>query len=135
MDDHYLFLNSQNSRNLYPYNEACDFTVEQLRPYILEGQWECGLKEINIPLKEETMTICSNLCQESYIENTMLPVLRIVHKKKKESYCLLNDPFYVVMKTHNVNKLRIFIRGRNIKSLSDKQSSVQCTLHLRRKWK
>lgn len=82
MDEHYLYLSSDFSETQYPTNESVDFTVELPQPYILSGQWTCALKEIQIPLEEEIVYVCSDICCESYAENTMVPILRALQKPK-----------------------------------------------------
>ena len=135
----YLFLNSQNSKDLHPENVSTDFTIDLPRAYSLEGDWECALKEIEVSLKEDTLIVCSDICRESYAENTMLPVLRVLRNastkgRKRETYFLFNDPFYVKVKADVLNSVRLFIRGRQLLTIDGDKSNVRCTLHLR-KWK
>ncbi|OOZ37152.1 hypothetical protein BOW52_10365 [Solemya elarraichensis gill symbiont] len=138
MEEHYLFLSSQNCKDLRPNNIASDFTVELPQPYTLEGVWECGLKEIDVSLKEEMMYVCSDICRESYAENTLLPVLRLlpneVKGKKRETYLVFEDPFYVRIKADTLTRVRIFIRGGRLQHIDSDSSTTRCTLHLR-KWK
>ena len=137
--EHYLFLSSRNSKDQYPDNVATDFTIDLPRPFALEGEWECGLKEIDVSLKQNTMFVCSDICRESYAEDTMLPVLRMLRNtptrgRKRETYFVFNDPFYVRIKAEVLNRVRIFIRGSELRALVSDDSEVRCTLHLR-KWK
>ena len=116
MDEHYLYLNSHLSNDRYPANEAVDFTVDLPLTYALEGRWMCALKEIQVSLEEDVVYACSDICEESYAENTMLPVLRMLYKqkgKKSSTFFSFEHPSYVYVKTTNMNSLRIFIRGQS----------------------
>ena len=137
MDEHYLFLSSDSSREQHPSNEPGDFTVELPHPYASDGKWTCGLKEIQMSVREDIVYVCSDICDESYAENTMLPVLRALQKPKGKSvltYFLFDDPMYVKVKPTVVNRVRIFIRDSHLRRINIKDSTVRCTLHLK-KWK
>lgn len=136
--DHYLFLNSQNSKYMHSDNSGTDFTIELPKTYELNGHWECGLKEISVVSNEEKLYVCSDVCEESYVEDTMLPMLRVLYNikkgKKKESYFLFNDPCYIKVKVDKLSRIRMFIRGSQLQSLKTDNFTLYCTLHLRR-WK
>ena len=137
MEEHFLFLSSHLSKEQYPFNKPFDFTIELPHPYELSGQWVCGLKEIQLSLKEDIVYVCSDICEESYAENTMIPVLRTLQKPKGKgslTYFLFDKPMYVKIKPSVMNLLRIFIRGSHLKEVNIKDTTVRCTLHLR-KWK
>ena len=134
MDDHYLFLNSDLSKDRYPTNRPGEFTVELPHPYDLRGQWVCGLKEIRISLTEDALYVCSDVCGESYAENTMLPVLRILQKPKDKSvptYFHFDNPIYVKISSTILNRIRIFIRGSQLGQPNITDPIVRCTLHLK----
>lgn len=137
MEEHYLFLNSSLSKNLHPSNTPLDFTVELPHSYELNGQWACGLKEIQLSVRENIVYVCSDICEESYAENTMIPILRTLHKPEGNSslaYFHFDDPMYVKLKAKVMNRVRIFIRDTQLKGANATDSTVHCTLHLR-KWK
>lgn len=138
MDEHYLFLSSDLSKDQYPSNEPGDFTIELPHPYDLSGsQWLCGLKEIQISITEDVVYVCSDICAESYAENTMVPVLRALQKSKgknKLTYFSFENPMYVRIKPTVLNRVRLFIRGSRLERVNVKDSIVRCTLHFK-KWK
>ena len=132
--EHYLFLNSVDSEKQHPDNTFADFTVELPRTYLLDGVWECYLREVETDVKEDFFYVCTNICQESYVENTLFPVLRAVTKSKSTTkYYSFDDPFYFKLTVDTVNRVRIFIRGRGLRPISSSGSVLRCTLHIR-KW-
>ena len=130
----YLFLNSADSAEQHPDNTCTDFTVELPRTYLFDGVWECCLKEVATDIDEDFFYVCTNICQESYVENTLFPVLRAVTRpRSKTRFYSFEDPFYLKLSVDAVNRVRIFIRGRGLRPISSPGSSFRCTLHIR-KW-
>lgn len=129
MESHYLFLSSQDSKEQYPANTATDFTIELPKVYNLEGRWECALVEIDPGVNANTLYVCTDLCQESYVENTMAPILRrLSNIKKGKKQFEYSVPFYVEVKKTQVDRIRIFIRG----GIDTNNTITRCVLHLRR---
>ena len=135
MNNHYLFLSSNDSKDEYPDNMSTEFTIELPRVYTLEGQWECALAEIEPNVNTDTLYVCADLCQESYAENTMIPVLRrlrnIKKGKKPFEFPVL---YYVPVKKTHIDRIRIFIRGGKLQLIAKDKTITRCVLHLRRRW-
>ena len=137
MDKHYLFLSSDSSKAQFPANAPGDFTIELPLPYDLQGQWMCGLKDISISVGEDVLYVCSDICEESYAEDTMIPILRALQSskgKKTQPYFHFDDPMYVKIKPNVLTRLRIFIRDSKLESPTLQDPIVRCILHLKR-WK
>lgn len=83
MESHYLFMSSNDSTNEFPDKSGTDFTIELPRVYTLKGEWECALVEIEPYVDADTMYVCTVLCQESFVEDTMIPILRRLRNTKK----------------------------------------------------
>ncbi len=133
--DHYLFLSSLNSKDRHPENDSTDFTIEFPAQYRLNGEWECALKEIETNIDSQIMYVCCDLCVQSYVRDTMYPVLRIVKSSKRGKKFTFQDPFYVKVKSDKVNRLRMFIRGSELQPLAKDTTELRCTIHLRKsKW-
>jgi len=136
MEEHYLFLSSEQSKDLFPSNHPGDFTVELPHVYDLEGHWTCAVKEIQIPLRTDIAYVCTDICVESYAENTMVPVLRTLQKASGKSvmtYFLYESPIHVKVKEKALNRIRIFIRDSQLNPVTfDK--ITRCTLQFT-KWK
>ena len=80
---HFFFFDSRDSKNHHPYNTSSDFTVELPKTYDLNGDWEVALKEIEVRVGEDLFYVFSDICQESYVAETLAPVLRSVRREKK----------------------------------------------------
>ncbi len=136
---YYLHLSSEDSKASHPENSAYDFTVEIPRPLYLDGIWECGLVEIVFPndIEANTIHVCCDLIEDSYVSDTFHPVLRAVSNKTKTLerrtiFTTFAYPHYISVKTDSFQRVRIFIRGDNLKHLDSGSDSVNCTLHLRK---
>ena len=133
--DHYFFLSNNNSLKQYPNNIASDFTVELPRPFRLKGNWECALVAIELYLDEDNIYLCTDICEESFVEDTLFPVLRWIRTSKKgrsrERYYQFDRPMYVPLKMNVLTNIRLFIRGPKLRPLERDQTVVRCSIHLR----
>ena len=136
MEELYLLLNSELSKEQHPDNTPTDFTVELPHPRVLDEQWTCTLKDIQIPITEDVLYVCSDICAESYAENTMVPLLRAVYKPNSKkaitSFVHFEDSININVKSGILNRVRIFIRGGDLKRMDIKTTVVRCTLQLKR---
>ena len=132
--DHYLFLNSRNSKEHHQTNTSTDFTVELPKTYQLDGDWEVALKEIECRIGEDLFYVLSDICQESCVNGTLSPILRSVRReRKKDALFTFTDPYYVPVRPDRLSRVRIFIRGRSLQPVKTDATVFYCTLHLRRK--
>ena len=132
--NHYLFISSQDAQDLHPENTSTDFTIELPRTYELTGDWEVALKEIELRIKEDLVYICSDICEESYVHGTLVPILQSARRERKVNVVFqFIDPYYLPVRVSTLNKVRIIIRGRDLKPLPKDKTVVYCTLHLRQK--
>ena len=128
MDQFYLFLSSRDSKNLHPTNRASDFTVQLPRIISLEGQWECGLTEVDVNgALKEPLYLCTNVCGESYVRDTSLPLLRVIAQKKK----VYENPFYMRLTGNSLHHIRIYLKKGDLTEASV-SGGTKCTLHFRR---
>ena len=131
---HFFFFDSRDSKNHHPDNTSSDFTVELPKTYDLNGDWEVALKEIEVRVSEDLFYVFSDICQESYVSETLAPVLRSVRRdKKNKTLFTFTDPYYIQVRTDKLSRVRIFIRGRNLQLLVTDTTVLYCTLHLRKK--
>jgi hypothetical protein len=130
MDQFYLFLSSGDSKNLHPANNASDFTVQLPRIISLEGQWECGLTEIDVNGGlPEPLYLCTDACIESYVKNTSLPLLRVV---VAEDYTVYQVPYYMRVSGDNLHSIRIYLKNQDLQEIKSSPGEIWCVLHFRR---
>ena len=72
----YLYVSSDDSLDLNTSNNAYDFTVNL--PKSITGDFVIALGEITYTSHEEDLYVFCDLCEDSYIKNTSLPILRSV---------------------------------------------------------
>ncbi len=135
MGSHYLYLNSEDSKDKFPNNEPGDFNVELSRSLVLEGSWEIGLIEANFSgtTKANSYYVCSDVCSESHVSDTLYPVLRKVTVTKSQKAVISYDtPTYVKVNRTEIQRLRIFIRDDGLAAFHLLGKTFACTLHLRR---
>ncbi len=134
-NQHYLFLSSLDSQLVHPSNKADDFIVELPHPLHLTGIWECALVDMQLSRSQNSSLVfyvCCDLCEDSYVNNTQLPVLRSLSSKAK-TFTQFSQPQYMRVKRDRVTRLRVFIRSWSDIDLSLAKELVTCTLHLRRR--
>ena len=127
---HYLYLNYNDSINIYSSNTPYDFIVELPNTlYLDEKRWVCALVDINSnEINNENYYLFIDFCESSYVRNTWLPVLR---------YTNLTNTFsrlsYVNVTRDHIAKFRVYIRDNNLQTPSFNCESLSCTLVIKRK--
>ena len=70
-----LYLSSSDCVDTHPDNTPMDFTIDFI-PYLnLQGDWECGLLEIDYKPSKIDMFLYCDLCESSYVHGKYLPLL------------------------------------------------------------
>ena len=121
MDEFYLFINSYDSLGLYPNNRGGKFKVHLPRTYYMEGEWECGLLEINfVPaFKYPTQRVyvtSSIVGNESYAENTFLQLLQSVSVRNEEiTEVIFERPIYHKVGIEVVSSIEITLRDDHLR--------------------
>ena len=130
---HHLFLSSEDSKNIFPGNHSTDFTVELPETLLLSGVWECALLEIFFTKKlDEGVVVLCDLCENSYISNTRLPVLRVLQgglNKTNSAFVNINS---ISIPHNEVRRLRVYIRTYTGAQPSFVSGEVRCTLQIKR---
>ena len=139
MEFFYLFLASDHSLLTHVNNTAGDFVVELPRRYRLDGSWECAISEITFVSEFEQLTdriyVCGDMIDDSYVRRTTLPILRSIDLDTDTKVDLsFNLLFYIKVQTHELRRIRIFIRDRNLKPSRFKFDRLYCTLHFCQRW-
>lgn len=122
----YLFLASTDCLVSHPANNPWDFTIN-LNQYVhLKGTWECALMDIDYDGPASELYIFSDLCSDSYVTDSYLPLLRIV--KRSGSF---KNPFYVSIPRDFVDRIRVYIRLKDGQPPSFTPNRLRCTLRIR----
>ncbi len=143
-------MSSSDSKLRYSQNKLNDFTVEFDREIQLSNdmvrnrvsQNYCvALTELSVDsspysgarqaLPESCVILC-DICDNSYIKGTRLPVLRIL-PAANESTVSLFQPYYVGVKVESFIRIRIQIKTRELEALDagkwELDNELRCTLH------
>ena len=120
----YLYLSSNDSLDYYPTNNPFDFTVNL--PYSLSGQFVVALAEVHYTSHEEELFIFCDLCEDSYIKDNSLPILRTVSNIGEFS----NLYFHTVTRK-SIQRIRIYITNKNLDKPSYDIGPVRCLLILK----
>ena len=130
---HYLYLSSSDSELYYPNNTATDFTVELTETLNLPGEWECSLLEIFFTKRiAGDIVVFSDLCANSNISNTKLPVLRFLQNGTYKSNSSFLNLISLPITQREIQRIKIYIRtvSGDLPTFIDKP--VRCTLLLKR---
>jgi hypothetical protein len=137
MTSFYLYLSCNDSKLLFPKNKANNFTVNLRRNINLDGEWECGLKEIYFRGKTTTNSIiyavCDS-CERSYVSNDYIPLLRrITLPRLSGGYSeAFADTYYKRVTEKELSDITISIRGVDgdlFKGMASR--SLLCVLHFK----
>lgn len=103
----YLFISSNDASRDYPNNKWYDFTFDLPEEVILQGEWECGLLEINcLPSIDRELVMYCDIVEQSYFHNGMASVLRCVFQSS-DNYC---QPYFIKINRNHISHVRIYIR-------------------------
>ena len=139
MTDFYLFLSSQDSHNVRKNNNTSDFWIQLPKTYSLEGQWLCALKRVSLTCdfkpKTRTLYLCSDILEESYVRNTLVPVVRnteIYNKSKKYLTENFEDDTYLSVNVTHLISVRVYLRDSDLKPVLFDSNDLHCVLHFQK---
>lgn len=141
MDSFYLYLHSQDSPDIRKNNNPSEFWIQLPKSYHLEGQWACALTEITLdcdftPISKR-LYLCCDFIEETYVRNTLIPVLRNVEigtKSKK----LLSTEFtrltYQPVTVTQLTSLRLYIKDEHLNPVIFGTNDLHCVIHFKKIW-
>jgi len=120
----YFFLSPEDSRDSFPNNNEWDFTTILPKQTYLPGKWLCALTEIyySESITEDLYVFC-DLCEDSVVKSTSLPVLKIVCASG-----LIFSPYFMKVTRSELTQVRIYIRNTHMKAPSVRSEQLRCTL-------
>ena len=126
----YLFLSSNDSVTDYPTNRWYDFTVELPGQLILDGEWECGLLEINcLPRIDRELVVYCDIVEQSYFRNRTASLLRCVFQSSE----IYSNPYFIKLNRNHISHVRMYIRDLVTGRVpAEYNLEFTCTLGLRK---
>lgn len=125
----YLFLSSTDCVASHPDNSAWDFTIDLKQYFHLKGKWECALMDIDYDGPPSQLFVFSDLCSDSYVTDSYLPLLRIVKKP-----ATFKRPYFISIPRNFVDRLRVYIRTKDGQLPSFAPERLRCTLRIRERY-
>lgn len=123
---HYLYINFNDSSNIFSENTPWDFRIMLDNNLNLNGNWLCALLNISSDTKiREPLLFFCDFCENNIVCNKLLPVLRKTNIP--ESYTKLYNCFIT---RDQLKTFRIYIRTTDLKIPSYTCSKLHCTLRL-----
>ena len=109
----FLYLHWQVSLNVHihkPNNFVVDFPL----PIKLEGEWVVELTDFKIKGSiKEPVYVLSDICEDSYVCCTLLPVLRCLDTKSNS----FSSSQFIKVNTQEVQSIKIYIKGSFLKEI------------------
>ena len=92
----YFFLGSSDSLSFHPDNNSYNFIIELLERIQLEGEWVIGLCDFyhSSNLIETILVLC-DICDNSYIGDSLKPILRMIYPNNNQIYFNYKEIYYV----------------------------------------
>ena len=129
--EHYLFVSSNDSKNIYPNNNASEFWIELPTHLILRGKWEIALIEIKLSSSEiNDYLILFDGCECSFVKDSFRPVLRFI--ESGTMHRIYSNPIYISVTRDRLERLHLFLLPCNGLQSSLSTETLKCTLHLRK---
>ena len=120
----YVYLSSKPSTT-YSENTASDFTIQL--PRTISGVEECGVVEVRLPsTPKKTLFVCTDLCEDSIVNNKSFQVLRRVELKTVHP----NVITYVPLRVQSFDRVRVYILQASGQPVN-LTGETTITLHLR----
>ena len=131
----YMLVSSDKSIDYFPQNKPCSFSIYLKKLFQFEDNWSVALCEIstfqtfNVPTQ---LYIYSNICQGTYIDGDLLPLLRCVsYDKKNKSTKTFFRPYYIPISKQAVTSISFYINDINQHPASVLIKPVTITLHFK----
>ena len=130
----YIFANSKDSTSYFPNNDAVDFSLQLPETIHLKGVWTCSLRNIRCTTTPNTdLYVFCDAVEESYVRNTKLPILQMVHSEEDGNIvCHFDGSICMKVTRTELNTLRIYIKTFTQHKPSFISEPLTCTLHFQR---
>lgn len=144
MSGFYMFISSDDCKDVFADNSFYDFTIE-VKPEIVlpcggAGEWSFALTDINLEnvggtALPETCTVLCDLARGSYMKGGSVPILRRIDVETETSGSLFQT-YYIGLNNLIFNRLRIYLRNSDLRPLNytlwDSKAILNLTLHFQK---
>lgn len=108
-----------------------DTTIELPIPLEVEGYY-CSVIEMNGKVRNgfsDNLYLCSDICEESYVNSIKMPVLRNINRNKNNavSKTIVNVIWLKVIRPQ-ISSIRLYIADEFGKIVSVEDNELSCTL-------
>lgn len=132
-----MVLRSGDCKQVYPDNKTCDFRVLIPKPLQLTGNWTVSLLELayqgsKIPT-EKDLYICCNLCRDTIVGDSEIPLLRRLFISKRAENLILSVPYGIPLKINTFQEIHVYIMTSKNELASFLAGQLTVTLQLQKK--
>lgn len=136
----YIHISSDQSTSYFSNNSPSGFRVKM--PYTINLdhgiQYEIAILQITTPpLKNQYnpkyITINTNMCESSIINNTLRPILRLMHVDSLGETIEFSAPQYHNVTSHSIDLIDLYLSDDSNSEPSFEQGTLYVTLHIRPK--
>ena len=141
MTERYVFIQDNDSIDIFKDNIPCKFKVQLNIPSNFEGYWKVALCEISLQRNrkikrkksDNTLFIYSNISKESIVKSGEHALLRRINQSASfEWQYIFDNPFYLPLKRSEFQEIEFIIKTSDDELASFLASPVFLTLHFKR---
>ena len=136
---YFLFVSSNDCREIYPANNPASFCVDLPIPLSLPGIWEIGILDFSMEAEflqiPKEMYICLNILDSSYVQGSLIKAIQRISipshfsEKIMFSFPRIN---YVSVISNYLNYFQVKILSENLQEAAFKKGNLYFTLHLKK---
>jgi hypothetical protein len=132
----YLWISSEDDRQLYPSQEAGDFRVQLPETVLVIPGTTVAVVDILTPsltsdnTTEGTLYIFSSICQSSYLHGSKKPVLCCIEEDETDSRLRYPTELFVPLAQSSLGEVHIYIRDSEGRQPSFEEGPLECTLEI-----
>ena len=121
----YFHIKSSDCKSCYPNNSPCDFIYELSQP--LYGTYTIGLCEVFGTKLPKFFYVYCDICQETEMFGTRLPLLRCVSKKQ-----VFNPMHFIPIIENQVNRIHLYLRDDKNQNINPVGLDIRFTLEIKK---
>ena len=95
-------------------------------------EYGCGIVELNgkiISKNKKSLYLCCNICEESYVGNLKIPVIRMINRTKNGTVNKpINKIIWLKVTRPQINSIHLYISDENGEIASVSDCKLNCTL-------